>query len=112
GNPVEGALVTLVPPEPSRRGAVGRTDASGRFTLTTFEPGDGALPGSYNVAISKVVLEGEAPPETPTETGGVEPDKRVSKDLLPPKYKVAATSGLKAEIQGPGPVELRFELTD
>jgi len=112
GQPVEGALVMLVSTDPNGRGAVGKTDASGKFTLTTFDPGDGAIPGTYNVAISKTILEGEPPPENPQNTGGVEPDKRVSKDLLPPKYKVAATSGLKAEIKEPGPVELKFELTD
>jgi len=112
GQLVEGALVMLVSTDPNGRGAVGKTDASGKFTLTTFDPGDGAIPGTYNVAISKTILEGEPPPENPQNTGGVEPDKRVSKDLLPPKYKVAATSGLKAEIKEPGPVELKFELTD
>lgn len=112
GQPVEGALVMLVATDPNGRGAVGKTDAQGKFTLTTFDPNDGAIPGTYNVAISKTVLEGEPPPENPQNTGGLEPDKRIPKDLLPVKYKVAATSGLKAEIKEPGPVELRFELTD
>lgn len=112
GQPVEGALVMLVATDPNGRGAVGKTDAQGKFTLTTFDPNDGAIPGIYNVAISKTILEGEPPPENPQNTGGMEPDKRVSKDLLPTRYKVAATSGLKAEIKEPGPVELKFELTD
>jgi hypothetical protein len=51
GQPVEGAVVTFASPDGRGRPATGQTDAEGRFTLTTLEEGDGALPGDYRVLI-------------------------------------------------------------
>src|SRR5687767_3762775 len=51
--PIEGATV-MFSPQGGGRAASGKTDASGRFQLTTVNLNDGALPGKYNVAISKV----------------------------------------------------------
>jgi hypothetical protein len=35
------------------RGASGFTDNEGKFELTTYSPGDGALPGDYVITVSK-----------------------------------------------------------
>ena len=58
GKAVEGATVTFrsVSKGP---GAIGKTDATGRFVLSTYESGDGAVPGKYNVGVSKIVDEEE-----------------------------------------------------
>jgi hypothetical protein len=54
GKPMEGAAVTLVSTGDTRnRPATGISDADGNVDFTTFEPGDGALPGQYKVLISK-----------------------------------------------------------
>src|SRR5688572_17342001 len=54
GKPIEGASVTLISVGESRnRPATGITDVQGKVRFTTFEPGDGALPGEYKVQISK-----------------------------------------------------------
>ncbi len=110
GQPVEGATITFVSTA-GKRGAVATTDAAGHFTMTTFEPKDGAIPGTYQVSIQKTVLEG-APAEEATGKGGEEPPAGVAKDLLPAKYKNAATSGLTVEIKEGGTKDLKFELTD
>ncbi len=110
GQPVEGATVTFVSTA-GKHGAVGTTDAAGQFALTTFAPKDGAVPGTYQVAIQKTVLEG-APPEGATGKGGEEPPAGTPKDLLPAKYKDASKSGLTVEVKEPGVKDLKFDLTD
>lgn len=60
GKPLAGAHVTLHPSEEGRgRAAHGSTDAAGKYTLTTFQPGDGAVPGEYKVAIKKVRIKSD-----------------------------------------------------
>lgn len=55
GKPARGAVVTLIPADARKppltsypRGEVG---ADGRYTLTTFSPGDGAPAGAYKVTL-------------------------------------------------------------
>jgi hypothetical protein len=67
GQRLPGATVTFVPDREGRRPASGRTDDDGTFELTTFHPGDGALPGTYKVTVSKAVEE--AAPEETQEKG-------------------------------------------
>ena len=52
GQPVAGATVDFVP-EDAGRPAVGTTDKDGKFSLSTYKPGDGALRGEYRVVIKK-----------------------------------------------------------
>ena len=49
GKPVPDAVVKFT--AQSRPTAVGRTDAEGRYTLTTFRKGDGAYGGSHRVMV-------------------------------------------------------------
>ena len=51
GKPVEGALVVFTP-SGEGKSAVGSTNDKGEFKLSTFGPGDGAVAGSYKIAIS------------------------------------------------------------
>ena len=52
GQPLAGATVEFVP-EGDGRTAVGITDKEGKFSLSTYKPGDGALRGDYKVVIKK-----------------------------------------------------------
>lgn len=55
GKPLEGAAVTLVGVgDTKNRPATGISDAEGNVRFTTFEPGDGVLPGEYKVLVSKM----------------------------------------------------------
>ncbi len=113
GQPVEGATVTFMAGSSEGRGAVGTTDASGKFQLTTFEAGDGAIPGSYKVKIAKTVGGG---PQTAEEAmalmeSGAGPPTDEQKDELPVKYKDENTSGLTADVKD-GDNDFPFELTD
>ena len=117
GAPVEGATVSFVPADDAGKIAAGTTDAQGKFTLTTVKAGDGAVPGAYNVAISKVegaVAAGGAMTEESRQASmpgaGRAPAPVEVKDLLPTKYKSAKDSGLTAEVKSGGGNDFTFTL--
>ncbi len=114
GDPVEGATVTFMTDSAEGKGAVGRTDASGHFTLMTFEPGDGAVPGNYKVTVTKTKTEGTLSEEEANKylERGENPPAPAVTDLLPEKYKSPETSGLTAEVTEGGENNFTFELTD
>src|SRR5262245_19140012 len=51
GKPLAGASIQFVP-QGAGRDATGETDKSGQFVMSTFQPRDGVLPGSYKAVIS------------------------------------------------------------
>jgi hypothetical protein len=119
GQPVEGANVVFQLADGSR-GAVGVTDASGKYTLTTFSAGDGAVVGDYKVAITKydrpaitpksdgsIADTGDEPEEE--ETGRRPADDSEPKSLLPEKYANPEGSGLTATVSESG--ENKFDFT-
>src|SRR5438067_6330115 len=64
------------------RPATGDFDKEGHFKATTFEPGDGLMPGKYTMHIECY--------ETPPNMHG-----KVVKRLVPQKYQSAETRGLQ-----------------
>lgn len=111
GSPVEGATVVFH----GEQGASGITDSSGKFTLTTFDPGDGAKVGVYKVTVSKSEMVGvddsyndvNSPnygKEAPPAAAG----KR--KFIIAEKFSKADTAGLTADVQS-GANDFTFEVT-
>lgn len=124
GKAIEGAIVTFVPEQGGTgQPAAGKSDASGKYSLTTFVADDGAVVGAYKVKVSKYELGdggmspyGDSAPAAPaapakkmTEEeemalmeGGytaadAQPDKNSNtkrKNELPEKYSNTASSGL------------------
>lgn len=94
GSPVPGATVTFLAPKDGRS-ASAVTDAQGRYALTTFRRGDGALPGDYNVIVMKFeVVTGE-----PTGKKYVPVQENPEpKNQLPGRYARPGKSGLKATV--------------
>lgn len=107
GEAVAGATVGFQA-DGNGRSASGITDAQGRYQLSTFARGDGAVPGSYQVIVLKYEVSDNAtggqeeyvPPQGPTPP---------PKHLLPEKYATAKTSGLTATV-GNGPNTIDFDL--
>jgi hypothetical protein len=89
GYPIEGVDVVFFPAEGGRP-ALGVTDDSGKFTLSTFESADGAIPGNHNVAISS-------------------PNVIQGKSIIPAKYSDPKTSRLTCEVRE-GTAEFIFNL--
>jgi hypothetical protein len=123
GQPVSGASVAFlgdgkIPP------ALGRTDAEGRFELTTSDSGDGAVPGTHQVTVSKNipakstassatgVASMEDMAKKAAERGGPPPDDAGPMSLLPEKYGSAGTSGLSYEVKSSGTNDFTIELKD
>jgi hypothetical protein len=98
--PLAGGTVTFVPIE-SGPAATGPITADGRFTLTTFRPGDGAVPGRYAVAVIAVadtstLLPDEALPPAPL--------------LVPRRYTSHRTSPLTVDVaDSPNVINIQLE---
>ena len=91
GQPLAAGQIRVIPTD--ARAASGKIDQEGRFTLTTFETGDGCVPGTHAVEITAVQTDA---------------DRMVQ--LVPEKYGRADTSGLSITVEGPTD-SLRIELT-
>jgi len=96
--PLPNAVVVFVPDGSTRPSAQGRTDPRGHFTLTTFEPGDGAAVGRYRISITKV--KDVAPPSQ--ELGQAPPVIVKAEWLIPERYGNATSSDLTAEVATDG----------
>ena len=92
GQPLTHGVVRLVPE--NARPATGKLDSEGRYTLSCFEEGDGAVLGPCKVSIS--AMESVS--------------NNVQKWHAPKMYADADRSGLTADITGPTD-SLDFELT-
>lgn len=83
GAPLGFGVVRFIPSD--SRPSTGQLDDQGRFTLSCFEPGDGAVPGTHAVE----VIAGENLSETECRWHA------------PAKYARFETSGLVREVTGP-----------
>ena len=130
GQPLAGATVVFSPSGGEGKAASGVTDASGNYKLTTTNAGDGAVLGSYQVAITKtegssinVDLTGLSQEEAMKKSmeayySSDQYKKQGSKDAaaavdvksaVPAKYGDAKTSGLTADVKA-GPNTFNFDL--
>lgn len=114
GQPVEGATVTFMAQSAKEKGATGMTDAKGQFQLMTFAPGDGAVPGSYRVKVSKTEMKPQVSEEQEKslKSSGKRVPPPIVQEGLPKKYKSETTSGLTAEVKESGDNAFTFELKD
>ena len=115
GQPLEGAVVSFV--GPGGRPSAGDTDAEGRFQLSAWKPGDGAVLGEHMVTITKYAKPSFEPEKTPD---GSFMFKSAEKEIayyntpsvLPARYGNQRQSVLKATVTEDGPNDFKFELKD
>src|SRR5437773_4139489 len=111
GKPLAGASIQFVP-QGAGRDATGETDKSGQFVMSTFQPRDGMLPGSYKVVISPPT--GTADPaqyksaEEAMAAAGKAPAKKDSSAAFPQKYARPDQTPLVQEVPEKG--KLKFAL--
>jgi hypothetical protein len=105
GSPVADASVTFTPEK--GRPANGVTDASGRFVLSTFAEGDGAVPGPHKVSISPNASQIPPMPGTPEAAQAA-----AGKPPFPARYSNPEQSGFTAQVEEGKPNEFEFDMTD
>jgi len=120
--PIAGADVTFHPADNEKQGrpAFGKTNDAGEFTLSTYDDGDGAVPGEYKISIVKQSLRPDMDVKTLTPGGqgpgggsGTDVYKKmtlgnkrekptVNDAAVPPKYSDHEKSGLKRTVEASG----------
>ena len=110
GRPLEHYVISFVPITEGAGSAIGTTDASGRFTLSTNKPNDGAAPGNYRVG---VVYAG--PPntnDTPGAESQIEDPKLLPKSPtpIPTKFNNPEKSEVTQEVPAGGLTDLKLDL--
>jgi hypothetical protein len=93
GQPVTKGTVSFQPDQGSP--ATAEIQPDGTYSLSTFQPGDGAVPGHYRVGIIANTAD-------PTMIPGSTPGYKPPKDLVPKKYNDPMTSGLEATVSKDG----------
>jgi hypothetical protein len=109
GQPLEGAHVTFAS-SVANVSAFGRTDAEGRFRLTTFEPNDGAVPGPQRISVSKVKLINPLDPALDRTTTTAKLPRTERRWLIPEHYGDVQTSTLTFDIPDAGKDDIVLEL--
>lgn len=113
GNTVAGATVAFRPQDAANKTiATGTTDAQGRFELTTYQAGKGAMAGKYKATVTRFTTPGSG-------GGGGAGDMKaafgqktpVERNELPPKYADEARTPLEPTVV-PGKNDIPLDLTD
>jgi hypothetical protein len=107
--PLEGAVIVLAPKQSSGLAASGVSDAQGNFDLQAFPPDPGAVPGDYNVIITKMSTPEQKISQEGTDGSNSGPP---AVSLIPKKYGRPDQSKLTANIPASGTESLKFELKD
>lgn len=112
GKPLAGASVQFIS-QADGRTATGETNQDGQFTMSTFEPGDGVLAGSYKVVISPPLGTADPAQYTTTEdamnAAAKAPPKKATGPAFPAKYSRADQTPLTQDVPVKGAVT--FELS-
>lgn len=122
-SPVTDAIVSFLPNN-KQQSANGFTDSSGRYELTSFTRGDGAMEGSYRVTIVKYQgVDSGAPEEkkavssedqegddyVPSGVGG--PRDTGPKSILPKEFADQENTPLEAMVEPVGDNVMNFDIS-
>lgn len=119
GKPVAGVNVGFQSSGAPRYG-YGTTDSAGRYSLSTFEPGDGGIIGEHVVvitpgnaaAVDDLSLDMSNPENYEAYKKAVQAADRPPKNpAVPARYGSPSTSPLKANVK-PGENVIDFDLTE
>ena len=116
GKPVEQANVMFACK--TGRPAEAITDAAGRFILTTFREGDGAIGGDHTVVISKYVSVSNAAGKSAISAPATtivdlrNPQTPPPRQAIPARYTSPSESPLRVTVTVGGDNDFTFKLTD
>ena len=97
GKPLETGSIRTVPDSGKGKGATAVVE-NGKFTFTTYEDGDGAIPGIHRVGVVSVK-------EVPTKGGDKE-----TKALIPPNFGDSEHASVRMEIPPGGDKNIKIDL--
>lgn len=98
GSPIEEGTVTFYPQEVKANPATGVLSAGGKFELSTYERGDGAVPGTHKVVVESI---------TGDDVGG-----SGGESLVPEIYSSLETTPLTVTVGPDGESGLELVLED
>ena len=109
GKPLANAAVQFTPQGESGRDATGQTDQNGQFSMSTFKPKDGVLPGDYKVIVAPLgtpdakqyasAEEAMSAVKAPPKSSGLAfPEKYTRLDQTPLTQKVPVSGKLELEL--------------
>ena len=113
GQPFAGAMIRLVSDDPKVRPAHAFTRPDGRFSLETYKPDDGAIPGEYKVVITYIEPTYDLPP-TATQEETMRAMEAAAKKrkqpllILPETYTDPTKTKLRLKVPPEG--EVKFEV--
>ncbi len=116
GKPLEGASIVLSPSDTAGYAASAISGSNGKFRLQSFPMKEGAVPGAYQIAVTKSVESGGAGAWKPEDFGedaahaAESPPPSSMKNVLPVQYADPKTSGLSLTIPPEGLSEHAIEL--
>jgi len=109
GKPVADATITFTPKEgpPARA----KSDEEGRFTLSTYDTGDGAIAGEHTVSIVKLTGGTDSGDLASSVEQGGDPSKMGEsnvKSAVPELYQTPQFSPLKFKIPHEGEIQIEL----
>ena len=108
GKAIEGADVTFTNTQANSTGT-GKTDSSGRFTLTTYVQNDGVIVGPQVVSITRVDVIDKTPKDVDVSAGGKALPPEITW-IIPEKFSIPTKSGLTSNVTESGPNDFKFDL--
>jgi hypothetical protein len=128
GEPVAKARISFVPTgaKVAGQGASGVVENGSFSSLTTLNPGDGALPGEYRVTVDTRVIDEEKVKSQASDLATKNKMEKLSqippelqakalneaKAMIPGKYQLPESTDLRATVTESGPNKFDFELKD
>jgi hypothetical protein len=103
--PVPKGRINFIPVDPKAQRPANGDIENGHYTLTTATPGDGALPGKYQVTIQAQEVDNTQVVDTVKKEGGggrqgdIAKAASKAKNLIPSKYLLPETSGLEKTVE-------------
>lgn len=107
GKPCAEAVVTFFS-DTNTVSATGRTNAEGKFQLTTYNDGDGAVEGTHKATVVKREFVEE---KTKYDSANERSVALIPKELLPKKYMTPSTSGLSYTVATSGGNDFKIEIS-
>lgn len=110
GQPAANVQVVFMPVDPSHQVAIGRSDASGIYSLTWGSTNrNGAEQGRYKIVLNQLETETESEATDKYSAVGNRRPPKPPQAAFPPEYSAAETSPKEVEVStGPNTIDIEL----